>query len=89
MSNQLRTLSEVLQLLMVQNKDYLMAQRGKPPLGKCIDCKRDILAMEMYARCPNCEQSMVCYKCVDKHDHMHNMIAVPTDFDRTKRIVLS
>lgn len=70
-------LSDVLRMLMIQNKEYLLGQRGKPPLGKCIDCKQDILAMELYARCPNCEQSMVCVNCVDKHDHMHNMIARP------------
>jgi hypothetical protein len=77
MPNKLKSLSEALQFLMVQNKEYLLAQRGKPPLGKCIDCKRDILAMELYARCDRCEQSMVCYKCVDKHDHLHNLITTP------------
>ena len=56
---------------MVQNKDYLLKQKGKPPIGRCLDCKRDILAMEIAATCPNCENQMVCYKCVDKHDHLH------------------
>ena len=70
--NQLRTMSEVLQFLMVQNREYLLAQKGKPPIARCVDCKRDILAMEMYAMCPKCEfaGSPVCYKCVDKHDHI-------------------
>jgi Zn finger protein HypA/HybF involved in hydrogenase expression len=72
MSNQLRSLSEVLMFLMVQNKDYLLAQKGKPPQGKCLDCKRDILAMELAARCPKCSESLVCYECVDKHDHLHD-----------------
>ena len=72
MPNELKTLSEVLKFLMVQNKDYLLAQKGQPPLAKCVDCRRDILAMELAARCPKCDEAMVCYNCVDKHDHIHN-----------------
>ena len=70
MAIQLRTLSEVLKYLMVQNKEYLMGQKGKPPIGRCMDCKRDILAMEMCATCPKCGEAKVCYKCVDRHDHI-------------------
>jgi len=68
--NQLKTLSDVLKFLMVQNKAYLLQQAGKPPIAKCIDCKRDITAMEMFASCPKCEGRAVCYKCVDAHDHL-------------------
>lgn len=71
MSIKLKSLSEVLKFLMVQNKQYLLAQKGKPPMGKCLDCKRDISAMEMCATCPKCDNQFVCYKCVDKHDHLH------------------
>lgn len=73
MANQLKTLSEVLKFLMVQNRNYLRAQKGKPPIGKCLDCKRDILAMEMAAECQKCgvgAEALVCYKCVDRHDHI-------------------
>jgi hypothetical protein len=85
--NQLKTMSDVLKFLMVQNRDYLRAQTGKPPIGKCLDCKRDISAMEMCATCPKCEAgltALVCYKCVDKHDHLklhdflENMGMAPT-----------
>lgn len=70
---QLKTLSEVLKFLMVQNKGYLLAQKGNPPIGKCLDCKRDIMAIEMAAQCPKCgegAEALVCYKCVDRHDHI-------------------
>jgi hypothetical protein len=69
----LKTLSEVLKFLMVQNRQYLLLQKGKPPIGKCLDCKRDILAMEMAAECTKCgvgASGLVCYKCVDRHDHI-------------------
>jgi len=79
---QLKTLSEVLKFLMVQNKQYLLAQRGKPPIGKCLDCKRDILAIEMAAQCPKCglaAEALVCYECVDRHDHItiEDLMAMP------------
>lgn len=70
-------LSDVLRALMVQNRGVLLPRAGMPPQGKCIDCKRDVLAMEMYARCPNCEQSMICVNCVDAHDHLHSLITRP------------
>ena len=73
MSIRLKTLSEVLKFLMVQNKEYLLQQTGKPPIGRCLDCKRDILAMEMAAQCPKCgigAEALVCYNCVDHHDHI-------------------
>lgn len=69
----LKTLSEVLKFMMVQNREYLLLQKGKPPIGRCLDCKRDILAMEMAAECTKCGRgasALVCYKCVDKHDHI-------------------
>jgi Zn finger protein HypA/HybF involved in hydrogenase expression len=69
--NQLKTLSDVLKFLMVQNRDMLKAQAGKPPIARCIDCKRDITAMEMFAACPKCASGAVCYECVDKHDHLN------------------
>ncbi len=83
MAIQLKTLSEVLKFLMVQNKDYLMGQKGKPPVGKCLDCKRDILAMELAAMCPKCgegAEALVCYKCVDRHDHItiEDLMAMPS-----------
>src|ERR1700684_1083257 len=68
--NQLKTMSDVLKFLMVQNKDYLLQQAGKPPLGKCEDCKRDITAMEMYAACPKCPHVLICYKCGTRHAHI-------------------
>lgn len=68
---QLKSLSEVLKFLMVQNKEFLLAQKGQPPIGKCLDCKRDISAMELCACCPKCDNQPVCYKCVDRHDHLH------------------
>jgi Zn finger protein HypA/HybF involved in hydrogenase expression len=81
--NQLRTLSDVLKFLMVQQKDYLLAQKGKPPIGKCLDCKRDILPMELAALCPKCgegAEALVCYKCVDRHDHItiESLMGMPT-----------
>lgn len=65
---------------MVQNKEYLLAQKGKPPIARCLDCKRDIQAWEMCATCPKCEDQKVCYKCVDKHDHinLHDLLMNPT-----------
>lgn len=75
--NRLQTMSDVLKFLTVQNKDYLLKQKGKPPIARCIDCKRDITAMEMYADCRKCGAGAVCYNCVDKHDHLnlHDFIA--------------
>jgi predicted amidophosphoribosyltransferase len=70
-------MSDALLFVMRQNLRYLLGQKGKPPHGKCIDCKKDIPTQEFYARCPRCEQSMVCVRCVDKHDHMHNLIELP------------
>lgn len=68
---QLKTISEVLRFLMVQNKEYLLQQKGKPPIGKCLDCKRDVYPMEMCATCPECDPNQpICYECVDHHDHL-------------------
>lgn len=83
MTNKLKTLAEVLKFLMVQNRQYLLLQKGKPPIGKCLDCKRDILAMEMAAECPKCgvgASALVCYKCVDRHDHItiEDLMKLPT-----------
>lgn len=75
-------------MMMVNNKEYLLGQRGKPPHGKCVDCKRDIVAMEMYVKCPNCEENMICVDCVDKHDHMHNAIVKSgAQFDKISRLL--
>lgn len=72
--NQLKTMSDVLRFLMVQNKEYLLGQKGKPPIGKCLDCKRDVYPMEMCATCPNPDcgagTKPICVYCVDKHDHL-------------------
>ena len=83
MAISLKSLSEVLKFLMVQNRQYLLKQRGKPPIGKCLDCKRDISAMEMAAQCPKCgtgTEALVCYRCVDHHDHItvEDLMAMPT-----------
>lgn len=70
MAIQLKTISEVLKFMMVQNKEYLLAQRGKPPVGRCLDCGRDVTAMEIAATCADCGPQPICFECVDAHDHL-------------------
>lgn len=68
-------LSDGLRLLMWEQRHVLERNRHKPPQGKCVDCKRDILATEIAVKCDVCENSFVCVKCVDKHDHIHKAMA--------------
>ena len=59
---------------MEQKKAFLETQRGQPPQGKCIDCKKDVPAHELAVKCDKCGD-MVCYRCIDKHDHLHVELA--------------
>lgn len=67
--------SNALRLLMHQQRHVLEAQRGKPPQGSCVDCKKDVPAHEIAVKCDRCEDSFVCVRCIDKHDHAHITLA--------------
>jgi Zn finger protein HypA/HybF involved in hydrogenase expression len=67
--------SDALNFLMHQQRAVLEANRGNPPQGKCVDCKKDVPAHEIAVKCDKCENEFICVRCVDRHDHLHSVLA--------------
>jgi hypothetical protein len=63
--------SDALRKLMALQVHVLEPQRGNPPQGKCVDCRKDVPAHEIAVKCDRCDNCFVCVRCIDKHDHLH------------------